>query len=1236
MRSTLRIYLLVLTLMLACINLHGQITSTFNANAEGWTTPNDADATITYSATGGNPGGLVAGSPFVINLGAGSIYVPFNFVAPIAYRGNRSAYYNGTLRYDIQQSSTGIPNQYAEVTIANSGGVTLYYFPSSPNQPPAAPGWATYSVSLNNASGFWKTTNSAAGLAATEIQLQNILTDLAALEIRGLYRDANTTNRLDNVSMRPPIVITTQPTSSTICNGVTTTLTTAATGNPTITYQWQRETTPLVWTNVTNTGGYSGATTATLSVNTTGNFGAGNYRCLVSGLAVNDAITSTAIITINPLPAAPTTTGNSRCGNGIVTLNAAGGTAGQYRWYTVATGGTAIAGQTNAGYTTPALTVTTNYYVAINNGICEGARTIVTATINPIPTAPTTTGNSRCGNGAVTLNAAGGTAGQYRWYTVATGGTAIAGQTNASYTTPALTVTTNYYVSIDNGACEGARTIVTATINPIPAAPTTTGSNRCGNGTVTLNAGGGTAGQYRWYTVATGGTAIAGQTNAAYTTPALTVTTNYYVAINNGICEGARTIVTATINPIPAAPTTTGNSRCGNGIVTLNAAGGTAGQYRWYTVATGGTAIAGQTNTAYTTPSLTGTTNYYVALNNGACEGARTIVTATIDPIPTAPTTTGNSRCGNGAVTLNAAGGTAGQYRWYTVATGGTAIAGQTNAAYTTPSLTGTTNYFVSIDNGTCEGARTIVTATINPIPAAPTTTGNGSCVAASLTLNAAGGTAGQYRWYTVATGGTAIAGQTNSAYATPIISTTTTYYVSINNGTCESTRTPVIAAINTTPIAPTTTGGSSCGTGVITLNATGGTAGQYRWYTVATGGTAIAGQTNAAYTTPSLTGTTNYYVAINNGICEGARTIVTATIDPIPAAPTTTGSSRCGNGTVTLSAAGGTAGQYRWYTVATGGTAIAGQTNAAYTTPSLTGTTNYFVAINNGTCESGRTSLIATIHSIPNAPTASGNSLCGPVSFTLNASGGTAGQYRWYTAATGGSPITGETNSSFTTPVISTTTNYYVSIDNGICESIRTTVTASVLTTGCNTTPPTIDSVPLTTIIEGKITLDLVPLITAPGTLNVSSIKIIKQPSSGAFAEVSNGILTINYLGNPFSGKDLLTIEACDIGNLCSEQDFLIEVAGDVNVYNGMSPNGDQKNEIFFLQYLGAIPDTEKNQVSIYNRWGSKVFEVSDYNNTTHVFKGLADNGEELPSGTYFYKIVYTTTGKSKTGIYN
>ncbi|MBL7871051.1 MAG: gliding motility-associated C-terminal domain-containing protein, partial [Cyclobacteriaceae bacterium] len=443
-----------------------------------------------------------------------------------------------------------------------------------------------------------------------------------------------------------------------------------------------------------------------------------------------------------------------------------------------------------------------------------------------------------------------------------------------------------------------------------------------------------------------------------------------------------------------------------------------------------------------------------------------------------------------------------------------------------------------------------------------------------------------------------------------------------INNGTCESTRTSVVATINTPPAAPTATGNAACGSSAITLNAAGAAAGQYRWYTVPTGGTAIAGQTNAAYTTPVIASTTNYYVSINNGTCESTRTLVVATINTPPAAPTATGNSACGSAAITLNAAGAAAGQYRWYTVPTGGTAIAGQTNAAYTTPVIASTTNYYVSINNGTCESTRTLVVATINTPPAAPTATGNSACGSSAVTLSAAGGATGQYRWYTVPTGGVAILGETSSTYQTPVISATTTYYVSINDGICESARTAVTATISI--CNTIPPTINPVPLSTIVSGIIILDLVPLIDAPGGLVLNSIVIVTPPTSGASASINNGILTIDYAGKVFSGDEFIKIRACDSSGLCSEQTFTIEVAGDIKVYNGLSPNNDMRNEILYIQYIDVIPGMQKNTVSIYNRWGSKVFETSDYNNSTRVFKGVNNNGDDLPSGTYFYKITF------------
>ncbi|HPM29709.1 MAG TPA: FG-GAP-like repeat-containing protein, partial [Chryseolinea sp.] len=84
------------------------------------------------------------------------------------------------------------------------------------------------------------------------------------------------------ISSGPTISITSQPTSTAVCNGSNASLSLTASGTTNLTYQWQMFD-GSVFNNVADGGGYSGATTAALGINTTGNFGAGDYRCLIKG-----------------------------------------------------------------------------------------------------------------------------------------------------------------------------------------------------------------------------------------------------------------------------------------------------------------------------------------------------------------------------------------------------------------------------------------------------------------------------------------------------------------------------------------------------------------------------------------------------------------------------------------------------------------------------------------------------------------------------------------------------------------------------------------------------------------------------------------------------------------------------------------------------------------------------------------------------------------------------------------
>src|SRR5690606_37146727 len=74
-------------------------------------------------------------------------------------------------------------------------------------------------------------------------------------------------------------------------------------------------------------------------------------------------------------------------------------------------------------------------------------------------------------------------------------------------------------------------------------------AERCGPGTLTLEAQGTPGYIIRWYNTPSAGTLL--HTGNLFTTPLISVTTVYYVAISNGICESLRIPVTATVNALP-------------------------------------------------------------------------------------------------------------------------------------------------------------------------------------------------------------------------------------------------------------------------------------------------------------------------------------------------------------------------------------------------------------------------------------------------------------------------------------------------------------------------------------------------------------------------------------------------------------------------------------------------------------------------------------------------------------
>ena len=96
--------------------------------------------------------------------------------------------------------------------------------------------------------------------------------------------------------------------------------------------------------------------------------------------------------------------------------------------------------------------------------------------------------------------------------------------------------------------------------------------------------------------------------------------------------------------------------------------------------------------------------------------------------------------------------------------------------------------------------------------------------------------------------------------------------------------------------------------------------------------------------------------------------------------------------------------------------------------------------------------------------------------------------------------------------------------------------------------------------------------------------------------------------MGSEMCIRDSCNPNACDTATV----NIYIECT-ELTVFNGFSPNGDGVNDVF---YIDGIEDFPNNRLTIYNRWGNKVYEKDGYNNEWND----TWSGNVLPDGTYFY----------------
>ena len=136
--------------------------------------------------------------------------------------------------------------------------------------------------------------------------------------------------------------------------------------------------------------------------------------------------------------------------------------------------------------------------------------------------------------------------------------------------------------------------------------------------------------------------------------------------------------------------------------------------------------------------------------------------------------------------------------------------------------------------------------------------------------------------------------------------------------------------------------------------------------------------------------------------------------------------------------------------------------------------------------------------------------------------------------------------------------------------------------------------------------------------TAGLQELILLSNPPNGTVTyDDFLGIVT--YTPNDgYCGTDTFSYQITDIaGNRSKAQVRVTVICDKVLVYNGISPNGDNKNDFWHIVGIEQFPD---NVVRVFNRWGNLVFERKGYSNQ-NAWDGTW-NGKDLPDGAYFYMI--------------
>ncbi|MHC1707901.1 MAG: PKD domain-containing protein [Bacteroidales bacterium] len=499
---------------------------------------------------------------------------------------------------------------------------------------------------------------------------------------------------------------------SPICSGKTTTLFFTGRSTPLSVFNWDFD------------GGtvLSGSGAGPYSINWA-NSGTYNISLEIVDSMCNSVTDTTITIIVSLTPVASAGNDTTICLGHSITLSGSGGT--NYLW-------APATGLNNPNIFNPTAhpSVTTTYHLTVSDNSCTSTDEVI-VTVEELSPITVTNDTLLCHNGAVQLNASGGTT--YAW-APPTGLNA----TNIPNPVASPSASTIYTVTItDNTGCMAIEQVSLQLAGAINSSFSISKDSICAGQTINVFFNGGTVNPFATYTwdfaggIVTFGSGL-GPFSVTWSTGG-----NYTISltVSEGTCDTVVTYKTIKVRMSPNADAGPNDTICQGESVQLNASGGIS--YAWWPA---GTLSSVTAPNPIASPLVT--TQYGVYIYNDGCLGLDS-VTVWVWPLPAINLTNDTTICNGDSITLSASGG--GIYTWSPPVGLSSSSVGNPIAS---PSIT--TVYTVSVTSiHGCNNSDS-VTVTVNEKPISSFTVSDSTlCLGedASLTFTGTGTPTSSYNW---------------------------------------------------------------------------------------------------------------------------------------------------------------------------------------------------------------------------------------------------------------------------------------------------------------------------------------------------------------------------------------------------------------------------------------------------------------------------------------------------------